>query len=353
MTLTAQVENTAHGEKLFDQAVKALSSPASLLSDEDELAARAAWLHHAGGLTQSAVAKRLGLQPTRAHRLIARAAKEGLVRVFVDCEVVSCIQLEDDLMERYGLSHCSVVPDISDDPELPLRSLSIGGSQFLMRVLEQKTHRLIGIGHGRTLSGVVDALPSSHVDHATYVSLLGGLTRKFAANPYDVIFRLAEKGGAQAYFLPAPMFADSIEDRELMLRQAGLAEVMRHIHNTSLCLLGIGVPDDGVDSVTLGSLSSEAVEVQASLPSLGVKAELLGQFLNTDGQLVSTPFDSRMMAPTLDSLSGKEVVAIAGGRHKLKAIAATLRGGWLTGLITDEVTARHLVDSVDTADQDD
>ena len=100
-------------------------------------------------------------------------------------------------------------------------------------------------------------------------------------------------------------------------------------------------------------MNSEALEVQASLPSLGVKAELLGQFLDADGKLVSTPFDSRMMAPTLDSLSGKEVVAIAGGSQKQNAIAAALRGGWLTGLITDEVTARHLVDSVNTVEQDD
>jgi len=123
---------------------------------------------------------------------------------------------------------------------------------------------------------------------------------------------------------------------------------MRHINNTSLCLLGIGVPHDGADAQTLADMGSEAVAVQASLRSSGVKAELLGQFLNAQGQLVSTPLDSRMMAPTLDSLAGKEVVAVAGGTHKKEAIKAVLNGHWLTGLITDEVTARHLVDSVDT-----
>ena len=51
---------------------------------EAELAARAAWLHFVGGLTQSEVAKRLELPTTRAHRYIARAQSDGLVRVFVD-----------------------------------------------------------------------------------------------------------------------------------------------------------------------------------------------------------------------------------------------------------------------------
>jgi len=313
------------------------------LSAEDETAARAAWLHYAGGLTQSAVAKRLGLQPTRAHRLISRAARDGLVRVFVDCEVASCIHLENTLCERFGLAMCHVVPDIGDDPALPLVSLSQGGSRFLMRVLDNEEHATIGIGHGRTLSGVVDALPSQAIKNTSFVSLLGGLTRKFSANPYDVIFRLAEKAGAEAYFMPAPMFANSIQDREVMLGQAGLSEVMRRIDTASLCLLGIGATTADA-MLALGTLTDDANAVSA-LRDSGAVAELLGQFLDVNGALVSTRYDKRMMAPSLDSLTGKDMVAVAGGAHKQAAISATLAGGWLTGLITDEITARYLVDS--------
>ena len=312
-------------------------------SAEDELAARAAWLHHAGGLTQSAVAARLGLPTTRTHRLIARAAREGLVRVFVDCEVASCLRLEDALRERFALARCEVVPDIGEEAELPLVALAQGGSRFLMRVLESGAHPLIGVGHGRTLSGVVDALPRRGMPGQTWVSLLGGLTRKFAANPYDVIFRLAEKAGAEAYFMPAPMFADSVEDRELMLGQTGLREVMRRIGEATLCLLGVGATEAGC-ALALGT-SEEEGDVQAELRGLGVAAELLGQFLDADGALVSTPWDNRMMAPALATLAGREVVAIAGGVHKRAAIAAALRSGHLTGLITDEASARFLVDT--------
>ena len=43
------------------------------IDPEESLSIRAAWLHYAGGLTQAAVAKRLGLPSVKAHRLIARA----------------------------------------------------------------------------------------------------------------------------------------------------------------------------------------------------------------------------------------------------------------------------------------
>ena len=347
---------------------------------DDELAARAAWLHYAGGLTQSAVAARLGLPTTRAHRLIARAARDGLVRVFVDCEVASCIELEDRLRNRFGLTLCDVVPDIGDEGPLPLAALAQGGSRYLARVLESGEHATIGVGHGRTLAAVVDALPRhaferpvgagararaegegresdeagarAHDLTRSWVSLLGGLTRRFSANPYDVIFRLAEKTGREAYLLPAPMFVDSVADRATMLGQAGLREIMRRIDEATLCVLGIGATD-AIGTLALGTDGEEG-DGQRTLRSLGAVAELLGQFLDAEGRLVSTPWDGRMMAPALDSLAGRDVVAVAGGRHKRAAIAAALASGYLSGLITDESTARALVeiDSAATAHRD-
>ena len=50
----------------------------------------------------------------------------------------------------------------------------------------------------------------------------------------------------------------------------------------------------------------------------------------------------RALAPDIETLRGREMVAIAGGRSKTKAIRAVLRSGLLTGLITDEATARQL-----------
>ncbi|MEM8700433.1 MAG: sugar-binding transcriptional regulator, partial [Pseudomonadota bacterium] len=68
-----------------------------------DVAARAAWLHFVGGLTQGEVARHLNVTNTRAHRLIARAQADGLVQIFVDVEATECVMLERQLMERFGL----------------------------------------------------------------------------------------------------------------------------------------------------------------------------------------------------------------------------------------------------------
>ncbi|TIT42337.1 MAG: sugar-binding transcriptional regulator, partial [Mesorhizobium sp.] len=91
--------------------------------------------------------------------------------------------------------------------------------------IERGEDTLIGVGHGRTLAACVEYLPRISAEKTRFVSLLGGLTRKFSANPHDVIHRLAERTGAEAYVMPVPMFANTVEDRTVLLGQKGIREV--------------------------------------------------------------------------------------------------------------------------------
>ncbi len=311
------------------------------LTQGDELVARAAWLHYAGGLTQSAIAKRFGIPTTKAHRLIARAVRDGLVRVFVDARVEGCVLLEDEISSTFGLTMCRVAPEIVEPGPLPLRALGLSGASFLMNVLEGRDHGLIGVGHGRTLSSVIDALPPIKAGNTRFVSMLGGLTRKYAANPFDVIHRLADKSGAEVFMLPAPLFANSVEDKRVILSQTGMGHILELMDGTSLCLVGIGAIDIH-GTLGAGFMENHDAEL-VDLRRRGAKTEILGQFLDGNGATLSTRFDGRAMAPDLASLTGREVVAIAGGEGKSEAILAALKSGFLTGLITDEATARRLV----------
>lgn len=310
-------------------------------NSDDDLAARAAWLYFAGGLKQSEIARRFGLPTTTTHRLIARASRMGLVRVFVDARVESCVQLENQITDKFGLGMCSVGPDIGETGPLPLHSLGLSGADYLMRVLQEQKHQLIGIGHGRTLASVVGALPAIKAGKTGFVSLLGGLTRKYAANPFDVIHRLSDKCGAEAYMVPAPLFANTAEDKQVLLNQTGVGQIFEMIDQATLCLVGIGVIDaEG------GLGQADALERDSdlrNLRALGARAEVLGQFVDAAGAVVSTPYDGRAMAPDLATLRGREVVAVAGGTDKTGALDAALRSEIITGLITDEATARRLV----------
>ncbi len=310
-----------------------------LREDETSMATRAAWMHYAGGLTQSDVAKRLGVSSLKAHRLITKANQDGLVKVYVDGAVSGCVELENELIKVFGLDHCEVVPDFDAD-DLPLRALGRAGAQFLKREIENGEEALIGVGHGRTLAASVEYLPRMSAGKTRFVSLLGGLTRKFSANPHDVIHRLAERTGAEAYVMPVPFFANKPEDREILLGQKGIRDVFDLAKAAHLLIVGIGTAEREASLVATGMIEKGEIE---EIKQAGGAGELLGHFFNDKGAPVETALTERTLSLGRQDLKDRRIVAVAGGRVKIRAIKSVLASGFLSGLITDERSARSLL----------
>lgn len=304
------------------------------------MAVRAAWLHYAGGHTQSEVARKMGLTSLKAHRLINKANNEGLVKVYIDGDIAECVALENALSEQHALTFCQVVPNL-DESGLPLRALGVAGAQHLKRIIENPEHVSMGIGHGRTLASCVNFLPQLHRADKQIVSLLGGFSKKFAANPHDVIHLLAQRTDATAYVMPIPFFANTLHDKNIILQQPGIENVMQLARDTSVKIAGIGSVD-----VASSMLASEMLEESELLAvrTAGARGEMLGHFFDANGDLVETELSSRTMGLSAHDLLDANIVAIAGGDSKVEAITSILNGGLLNGLITDERTALALVD---------
>ena len=307
---------------------------------EDSLAIRAAWLHYAGGLTQAAVAKRLGVPSVKAHRLIARAVDAGMVRVSIDGAIVECVELEQALCRRFGLGFCEVAPDLGEEG-LPLRSLGMAGASWLRREVELAgPEGVIGLGHGRTLAAAVQQLPRLDAAGLRFVSLIGGLTRKYAANPYDVMHTMAARTGAQSFVLPVPFYANSAEDRAVLLAQPGVRDIFDMARDAPLKVVGIGTADAGAQSVSSGMIEPREI---AEITRVGGLGEMLGHFFDAKGRVLETALTARLLAVDLEGPRAARIVAMAGGPGKVAAVAAVLASGHLHGLITDEATARALL----------
>lgn len=308
-------------------------------SNEDSLAIRAAWLHYAAGLTQAEVATRLGVTNLKAHRLIARANQNGAVKITIEGDVAECVGLEMQISARYKLDYCEVTPDLHEDG-MPLRALGIAGAGFLQREIETLSDGMIGVGHGRTLAAAVADMPRMDAGKVRFVSLMGGLTRNYSANPYDVMHRLAEKTGASAFVMPVPFFANTTEDREVLLAQRGVREVFDLATRADLLVVGIGTAQPEAQLV-----ASQMIEISEirEVRELGGVGEMLGHFFDRSGTPIETSLAARTLSPDLENLKGRRIVAVAGGREKVAAISAVLKSGCLKGLITDEQTAQSLL----------
>ena len=247
--------------------------------------------------------------------------------------------LEHELCRRFDLDYCEVAPDLGEEG-IPLRALGLAGAAFLRREIEHSEGGLIGLAHGRTLAAAVQQMPRLDGARVRFVSLLGGLTRNYAANPHDVIHRMAEKTGAQAYVMPVPFLANSAEDREVLLAQRGVAEVFELASRAELKIAGIGTADVNAQLVSVGMVEKREI---AEIKAAGGVGEMLGKFFDARGRVLETTLTARTLAVRLDASAPDRIIAIAGGPEKVEPIRAVLASGRLNGLITDEATARAIV----------
>src|SRR5512137_642233 len=85
-------------------------------------AARAGWLYFIAGHTQDQIAKMLQVSRASAQRLVSLCLAERLITFRLEHPIAACMELAFQLKERFGLTHCEVVPA---DPAAPLSTAGI------------------------------------------------------------------------------------------------------------------------------------------------------------------------------------------------------------------------------------
>lgn len=306
-------------------------------------AARAAWLYYIAGNTQDEIATKLDVSRQAAQRLVALAVHEKLIKFRLDHPLADCLDLAHRLSRGFGLDTVEVVPDdpAGDDP---LAGLAVAGGQFLETQLAKRTPLVVGLATGRTLKAVVDEVaPMQRPDHRI-VSLVGTMNRNGQASPYDVAMRLADRVGARCYPMPTPVVATTVEERRLLQTQEAYHTVERLAATAAFHLVGIGEVGWNCPMHRDGFLTDGEI---SELMALGAVGEIASWAFDAQGRLLQSDVGERLSGVPCEPRPRVPRIAVAGGGRKRAAIGAALEGRLLTGLITDQTTARSLLASLE------
>ena len=304
------------------------------------MAIRAAWMSFVGGRTQTEIAGYLGISQAKVHRLISYAMTEGIVRIEVTERPVECLQMETDLTDRFGLSHCIVVPqeaEQSGDDLASINAVAATAAHYLAALIGSKKIKQVGVGMGRTLRATIEALPDVSRPDLSIVSVSGSLTRKLSANPYDVVQSFQARVGGDGYFLPVPYLAKSCEEKEMFRRQESVVELLTRARGSDLFVIGIGsLSDDGHLITNRIITPAERDELLAK----GAVGDLMGRFLDSRGNLLETDLGNKAVGIHFEEIRGARVLGLVGGISKIQATLSALRSGIITDLVIDEALAR-------------
>lgn len=308
--------------------------------------ANIAELYYRDGLTQSRIAERLGVSTMQISRLLKEAETAGVVEVRINYPLPVDDAAARELQTLFGLD--SVIAVKVRDASNPKHEVARAAALKLSTLVEP--HRTLAVAWSSTLALMAFELPRTTVAGLNVVQMIGALTlAEDARNPYDVVSEFGSRFGAQVQKLHAPTLLRSKEAREALINDPSVRNVLNRARAADLAVCGIGAAGPDSTFLKLGYLTDREFE---DLRVRGVVGDILGNLIDSHGNVLEWSHSDMLVSVTLDELRRiPQVLAIAAGPTKARAILAALRGGYCSHLVTDADTARDVLRLVTTEER--
>ena len=314
-------------------------------STRRQLLAEIATLYFKEKMTQSQIGRRMGYSRSAISRLLTEAEGQGIVEINIKYPLSRDAVLERYLKEKYHLEAAFVVDTGLTSYQTTLQVLGRMGAMFLEQAL--KDNMVIGIGWGTSLSETVKSLPYLSLSDVHVIQVLGSVGGR--SDPHvdgpGVAANFASRLNAEYHILHSPLFLDNEDACETLKAQKQIAETLEEGIHSDMALLGIGTVevDPLMSSIFRSGFMTE--EDIMEVKDLGGVGNFCGLMLDENGQVLDSEVNRRIMAVDLKELRENcgQIVGIAGGMKKSRAIESVLNGKWLDVLITDTAAVHPIL----------
>ncbi len=344
--LHLQVNATYAGMTLPDPAPNP-GYAARLPADEsrDHLMVQVAKLYYELNRTQAEIAADLGLTRWQVGKLLTEARAEGVVRIEIQPRANRAAGLEVALQSRWGLREAIVVPmGGASDQGLLNDAVAQAAARWLAGLHPRPA--LMGVSWGRTMAALARALPQGWAPGLEVVLVNGAaaLTVTDAASS-AVAEAVAQAAGGRATLLPVPAILGQSATRDALESDPVIARALARAEAAPLLAFSMGGVSE--DSVLHAQGYLTAADM-AQLRAHGAVGDILGRFVTADGAIADPALDARTLGLRLDRLRDKpHTLALVAGAEKQAVARAALRAGYVTVLVTDDATARALLEESD------
>ncbi|MDR7869462.1 MAG: sugar-binding transcriptional regulator [Tissierellaceae bacterium] len=301
---------------------------------------KASYYYYKKGLTQSEIAEKMGMSRQRVNRVLKSALEENIVNItIVDMDKYN-LELESKLEEKFHLKQSVVISAIDDKAIVP--SLGIAGAEYLEDILSKDD--IIGFTWGKTLSEVAKRIKPNTELNVSAVQLVGGLNIAFTSlSPDEITRTIAKKLGGESYMIFAPVIVDSKEIKDAIMSDYSLRTTFQNMDRCNIIVAGIGELNQDTKLYKDREFNKEFIQYLISKGSVG---DIGFRWFDNDGQPIEHKYNNRTIGfNILEKKSDSLVVGIAGGESKYEAILGALKGRYIDVLITDNETAKRLIEN--------
>ncbi len=311
--------------------------------DEVQLMVQVARLYYTHDLNQETIASRMNITRQKVSRLLIEARAQGIVKISIHDPNPHDPHLAEELKEYFGLHAVVMAASAGLENDHVRASIGMAAAEHLEKVLQDG--QKVGIGWGRTLYAAMNALhtvPSKRIHVTPVIGGIGDLSPFFQVN--ELARRLAEAFGGTYRNLYAPAFIDERSTLESFIKTDEIAQALELWDQLDVAIVGIGhVEFQQISSMFFAE--HIAPRTLAHLEAEGTVGDICARFFDIKGRQVYP--ETGVIGINLEQLKTiPEVIAIAGGMEKIRAVLGALQGGYIKTLVTDTETARAVLAEV-------
>lgn len=308
-----------------------------MIKSSNEVLAEVASLYYESGHSQEEIAQRMGVSRSSISRLLNDARREGIVEIRIHYPWKTSCELQDRLVERFGLQQAFVLAGNGKPYDQVLKGIGVLAARHLEEVLQDGI--VVGISWGTAIHATVQALrPSRHLS-IQVAQMIGaaGVTNPLIDGP-ELAHFLADICGGQYYYLHAPLIVENELMRDALLRDPSIRQTLDLARQAKIAVVGIGTVEPELSSLLrAGYLSLDQL---TAIREQGAMGDICARHFDILGQELDIELNRCVVGVELETLHGiEQVIGVAGGEAKAKAILGALRGGHVNVLVTDDGAA--------------
>lgn len=293
-------------------------------------------LYYLEDVPKTEIARRHGLSRFKVARLLEEARDQGIVRIEIRETAQQQDQLADRLATHLGLRRCVVVSSTGGDWEVRERVAQSAAELVSARL---RSGDSLGVSWGRTMLAMAHHLHD--LPPTSVVAITGMVGNNLSESPVEILRTIADVGAVATYPVLAPLFTSAEQGADTLRSDPAIGRTLSRMKQLDLAVMSVGSWKPRITQVADALTGAE----HELLNRVGARAEILGIFLDDDGQLVAPSLGRRRLAATPDDLMGvPEVIAAAGGANRALALRAVACSGLITTLVTDDHTALALLE---------
>jgi DNA-binding transcriptional regulator LsrR (DeoR family) len=259
--------------------------------------------------------------------------------VRLDHAIARCMDLAQALKDRFELQHCDVT---QSDPESHSTTLGIANAAAaeLERSLARRDPMVIAMGTGEEMRATANQLRPMECPQHKLVALVGNIAPDGSASLLDAVSRAADVVKAPYYPMPCPVLAASKGERDAIMTQRHIRQVVDLARSADITFFGIGSMVEDAPLVKDGFATLADMRAMMAVGSAG---EITGWAYDDEGSFIKGLTNDRALGAQPARNPERRVVGVSMEPGRLRAILGALRGKLINGLITNDAMAERLL----------